>query len=126
MRHDAMKHAFCLAAALLAVSACTQRARPTELAPAFITAASPGADLFQQKCAMCHRSGGMGALLLARRLDPSLAPLETRDDLTADDVTRIVRDGMGNMPRLSRGEVSDADLAAIARYLTTAKPVETQ
>jgi mono/diheme cytochrome c family protein len=74
---------------------------------------------FETKCAMCHGTRGMGTVLLSRRLPSKLAPLEARADLAADMVEIAVRQGIGNMPPLSRAEVSDAELAAIARYLAT-------
>lgn len=76
-----------------------------------------GHDLFEEKCAMCHGPGGMGTALLARRMDPKVAELEKRTDLTPDYIRAAVRTGIGNMPWISRGEVSDAQLAAISAYL---------
>jgi len=78
---------------------------------------SPDEALFVEKCGMCHRQMGMGTVLLARRMPPALARLEAREDLTVDYVTAAARQGLGNMPRIRRGEVSDAQLARIARYL---------
>lgn len=77
-----------------------------------------GAELFAEKCAMCHRVMGMGTVLLTRRRDAATAPLEKRADLTVEFVVAAARAGLGNMPRISRGEVSDADLATIAAWLT--------
>jgi hypothetical protein len=82
------------------------------------TSKSPSEALFVEKCSMCHRQMGMGTVILARRMDPKLAPLEARTDLTADYITVAVRQGIGNMPRIPRGEVSDAQLAEISAYLT--------
>jgi cytochrome c553 len=79
---------------------------------------SPREALFVEKCGMCHRQMGMGTVILARRMDPKLAMLEARTDLTADLITAAARQGIGNMPRISRGEVSDAQLAEITTYLT--------
>jgi cytochrome c553 len=79
---------------------------------------SPPEALFVEKCGMCHRQMGMGTVILARRMDPKLAMLEARTDLTADLITAAARQGIGNMPRISRGEVSDAQLAEITSYLT--------
>jgi len=78
-----------------------------------------GGVLFAEKCAMCHRVMGMGTVLLTRRRDPATAPLEKRTDLTPEFVVAAARAGLGNMPRISRGEVSDADLATIAAWLAT-------
>lgn len=81
------------------------------------TSRTPDERLYVEKCSMCHRQMGMGTVILARRIDPKIARLEARDDLTADYVIAAARQGIGNMPRISRGEVSDAQLAQIARYL---------
>ncbi|MBB3927411.1 mono/diheme cytochrome c family protein [Sphingobium jiangsuense] len=78
--------------------------------------AGPGEKLFLAKCAMCHGPGGMGAGLLARRSDEPL--LEKRTDLTPELVIQAARMGIGNMPAVPRGEVSDADLQQIADYLS--------
>jgi mono/diheme cytochrome c family protein len=78
---------------------------------------SPAEALFVEKCGMCHRQMGMGTVILARRVDPSKAMLETRTDLTSAYVMQAARAGIGNMPRMQRGEVSDAQLETIARYL---------
>jgi mono/diheme cytochrome c family protein len=85
------------------------------------TSRTPDEHLFVEKCSMCHRQMGMGTVVLARRMDPRLARLEARTDLTTEYITVAARQGIGNMPRISRGEVSDAQLARIAAYLTTGK-----
>ena len=81
------------------------------------TSKSPEEALFVEKCGMCHRQMGMGTVILARRMNPAVAMLEARPDLPADFVIQAARAGIGNMPRISRGEVSDAQLQVIARYL---------
>jgi mono/diheme cytochrome c family protein len=78
---------------------------------------SPPEALFVEKCGMCHRQMGMGTIILARRMDPAVSMLEARRDLPAELVIQAARNGIGNMPRISRGEVSDAQLQIIARYL---------
>jgi mono/diheme cytochrome c family protein len=81
-----------------------------------------GKQLFQRRCAMCHGAVGMGTGLLARRMKPEVAPLEKRDDLSAAYVERAARIGILNMPPITRGDVSDAQLASIALYLSRGKP----
>jgi mono/diheme cytochrome c family protein len=81
-----------------------------------------GKQLFKHKCAMCHGDVGMGTGLLARRMKPELAPLEKRDDLSAAYVERAARVGILNMPPITRGDVSDPQLASIAQYLSKGKP----
>jgi mono/diheme cytochrome c family protein len=73
--------------------------------------------LFVEKCAMCHRQMGMGTVILARRKDGRPAMLEERGDLSADFIASAVRHGLGNMPRIGRGELSDKKLAEISSYL---------
>jgi mono/diheme cytochrome c family protein len=96
-------------------------------AVALITLSAQAADLdgkqlFHQKCEMCHGAAGMGTGLLARRMKPEVALLEKRDDLSAAYVERAARIGILNMPPITRGDVSDAQLASIAQYLSKGKP----
>ncbi|HTV77344.1 MAG TPA: cytochrome c [Steroidobacteraceae bacterium] len=79
-----------------------------------------GKQLFHQKCEMCHGPVGMGTGLLARRM--KVAQLEKRDDLSAAYVERAARVGVLNMPPITRGDVSDAQLKSIALYLSKGKP----
>jgi mono/diheme cytochrome c family protein len=95
----------CLALSILATAAWGQPPAPD------------GRALFHEKCAMCHGPNGMGTLLLGRRVQP--AELTQRNNLTADQVFTLARLGVGNMPAISRGEVSDAQLKAIASYVAT-------
>jgi mono/diheme cytochrome c family protein len=80
-----------------------------------------GEGLFGEKCGMCHRVAGMGTGILGRRLSPEQALLENREDLQVPYVKTVVRNGFGVMFPLSRGEVSDAQLDAIADYLAGEK-----
>jgi cytochrome c5 len=78
--------------------------------------------LFVEKCGMCHREMGMGTVILARRMEPARAMLEKRTDLSAELITAAARNGIGNMPRIARGEVSDAQLKIISDYLVKRAP----
>lgn len=77
-----------------------------------------GRRLYEEKCGMCHAAGGMGTGLLARRYPPGQELLEQRSNLTPTFIEVAVRSGIGNMPRISRAEVSDEQLALISRYLS--------
>ena len=93
--------------------------------PGIATAAGEpdGQALFTQRCGMCHQTNGMGVGLLARRpADTSKGLLEARSDLSGAVVKAVVRSGIGNMPRISRGEVSEPELESIASYLGKGKP----
>jgi mono/diheme cytochrome c family protein len=63
----------------------------------------------------------MGSGLLARRGKGVEPDLEKRKDIVRDYVILAARRGIGNMPAIPRGEVSDADLAKIADYLASGK-----
>ena len=85
------------------------------------TAVDAGRDLYQYSCAICHGrgSGNPGTVALqAKYGGKSPALLEDRTDLTAPTVRFFVRRGVSIMPFFRKTEVSDADLAAIAAYLT--------
>ncbi len=85
-------------------------------------AETSGATLFAERCGVCHRTNGMGVGILARRPgDASKGLLENRNDLTVALITTVTRIGIGNMPRISRGEVSDPEMTAIAEYLAKGK-----
>jgi mono/diheme cytochrome c family protein len=81
-----------------------------------------GAALFSNRCGSCHLAGGMGTNLLTKQRMMAGQPPETgllanRTDLTSDYVKGVVRGGKIAMPRLSRTEVTDGELDAIAAYL---------
>jgi len=95
-------------------------------APAPITVASrpkagEGEKLYVEKCIMCHGPNGMGSGLLARRGAGVEPDLEKRRTIAKQFVILAARNGIGNMPAIPRGEVSDADLAKIADYLASGK-----
>ena len=81
---------------------------------------SEGKRLFDHKCGMCHNATGMGTGLLARRVPAGQAELEKRDGLNAAYIVKAARMGVGNMPPITRGDVPDPELAAIAAYLAKA------
>jgi len=86
-----------------------------------LAANQDGGARFEQRCAVCHAAGGMGANVLAARLGPGRSLLAERTDLTAPYVLYVVRNGLNAMPRLSRVEVTDPELKAIAAYLTRSR-----
>ena len=86
-----------------------------------------GAALFSNLCGACHLAGGMGTNLLTKQRvilgePPESGLLENRQDLTQNYVKIIVRRGRMAMPGLTRVEVTDAELDAIAAYLGKAGP----
>jgi mono/diheme cytochrome c family protein len=76
---------------------------------------------FQMSCAVCHGSGPgkPGSRALAAKYKGSVpALLEERSDLEAAYIKQVVRQGLYVMPLFRKTELSDAELDAIAAYLT--------
>ena len=76
---------------------------------------------FQMSCAVCHGSGPgkPGSRSLAAKYKGTIpALLEERSDLEAPYIKQVVRQGLYVMPFFRKTELSDADLDAIAAYLT--------
>jgi mono/diheme cytochrome c family protein len=85
-----------------------------------------GKVLYDQRCGICHARGGTGTLMLGRRLGVDNAVLARRADLQVPYVSLIVRNGINAMPLFTRGEVTDAELALIAAYLTRSAEIRSQ
>lgn len=95
----------------------TKAAVETEGSPA-----ERGAAVFNNWCSACHSRGPQNApgtaSLQAKYQGAVPAALEDRRDLTPDLVKFFVRNGVAMMAPLRKTEVSDADLEALAAYLT--------
>jgi mono/diheme cytochrome c family protein len=81
-----------------------------------------GAAVFNNWCSACHSRGPQnapGTASLQMKYQGSVpAALQDRRDLTPDLVKFFVRNGVAMMAPLRKTEVSDADLDALAAYLT--------
>ena len=76
---------------------------------------------YQNYCSMCHGEGvgKPGTLALQAKYKGAMpALLEKRTDLTPQLIKMYVRNGISVMPIFRKTEISDADLDAIAAYLT--------
>ncbi|WEK45939.1 MAG: cytochrome c [Candidatus Andeanibacterium colombiense] len=126
----------CSALMLVGFAACSQAEETPAPAPAKAGGPQPAPDpvtlvsrpnatggekLYVEKCIMCHGANGMGYGLLARRAKGFEPDLEKRQDLAKAYIIMAARRGIGNMPAIPRGEVSDAELAQIADYLASHK-----
>lgn len=84
----------------------------------------PGKVEFERACAVCHGEGPdrPGTSSLQVKYEGKLpALLEQRTDLKPDLVRYYVRNGVAMMPRFRKTELSDAQVEAIARYLSRAR-----
>ena len=86
---------------------------------------SEGAALFSQRCGACHLAFGMGTnLISARQAAAGQKPvglLAERDDLVADYVKAVARQGKGAMPRQTKVDITDAELDKVAAFLGKGK-----
>jgi mono/diheme cytochrome c family protein len=76
---------------------------------------------YQSYCSMCHGEGvgKPGTLALQAKYKGAVpALLDKRTDLTQALIKTYVRNGISIMPIFRKTEISDADLDAIAAYLT--------
>jgi len=91
------------------------------LVPAAFTAkaseARSGQDIYFDKCVYCHDSRGWGTRVLARRTPPGEAELTKRKDLPAAYTKIVVRRGLNAMPQFTPTDLSDDEVAAVARWL---------
>jgi len=85
------------------------------------TVAGSGEQIYQRWCTACHGAGadkpGTGALEFKYK-GAVPAELEKRVDLSADLVKYFVRHGVSIMPPFRKTEITDAELDALARYLS--------
>ena len=81
----------------------------------FATAASAEdtAALFQAKCKMCHGADGKGSPVGKTMGAPDL----TTSKLSAADTAKVIESGRNKMTGF-KGKVSDAELKALAEYVT--------
>jgi (+)-pinoresinol hydroxylase len=81
----------------------------------------PGYVEYQKYCSACHGPGAGRpgtAALEAKYKGAEPALLDQRTDLTPELIKTYVRNGISVMPFFRKTEISDAELAAIALYLT--------
>lgn len=104
--------------ALIAGPGGAQTAAPTPANPLV----AEGEQQFRHKCAFCHVGPNTGTIMLGRRLGKAQAELPSRTDLDPAYIKGIVRGGLNNMPTITRVELTDQQLDAVAAYLTRNNP----
>jgi mono/diheme cytochrome c family protein len=84
-----------------------------------------GKEVFTKWCGICHGAGDQfpGTVALGVKYEGKLpARLEERTDLVPAVVKAFVRSGVSVMPFFRKTEIGDADLDALAAYLSEPKP----
>lgn len=90
-------------------------------------AESQGRAVYEKWCAPCHDPGiehpGTHALMTKYSGSPRASGIITEwKDLTPQYVRFMVRHGMSVMPHFRKTEITDAELDALAKYLTRSSP----
>jgi ubiquinol-cytochrome c reductase cytochrome c subunit len=90
--------------------------------PAVETAAgdlAEGREVYQEQCAACHATTGIGGAMLAERDEAERAGIVIPDFAASGptEVREAVRTGPGAMPVFGPGVVNDAELGAVVRYV---------
>lgn len=97
--------------------AIAQAERPARAAASI----AQGKQVYDRWCTPCHsasyRAPGTSALGVKYGKDLP-AVLEQRTDLTPDVISYFVRNGVSIMPTFRKTEITDAELAALTKYLT--------
>jgi (+)-pinoresinol hydroxylase len=89
-----------------------------------LTTLEKGHEVYQKWCSPCHAPGvGKPGTLASEFHYKGAKPavLEERTDLTAPMIKAFVRNGVYVVPRFRKTEVTDAEVDAIAAYLTRNK-----
>jgi ubiquinol-cytochrome c reductase cytochrome c subunit len=78
-----------------------------------------GHDVYQEQCAACHATTGIGGAMLAQRNEAETAGIVIPDFAASGptEVGEAVRTGPGAMPVFGPGVVNDDELDAVARYV---------
>ncbi len=87
--------------------------------PRAARSARSGQDVFAAHCSHCHAPGDdhPGTMQLGATRGADFAVLEERDNLTADYVKLIVRNGLNGMPPFKPTTITGEELDALAAYL---------
>jgi (+)-pinoresinol hydroxylase len=78
-----------------------------------------GHAVFKRHCSHCHAPGidHPGTMLLSVTRGEAFSVLEQRNDLTAEYVRRVVREGLKTMPAFKPTTLTNEELEALADYL---------
>ena len=80
-----------------------------------------GREIYDYWCLPCHGAGPghAGTMALAQRLGSEQSVLLERDNLPAEYVKFVVRNGLQMMPPLMPTEITDAGLESLALYVAS-------
>ena len=77
-----------------------------------------GRALFEATCIYCHNARGFATERLRTRLPEDRSVLTERTDLDPAYIRTVVRNGLASMPAYTPTDLNEAQIQAIAAYLT--------
>jgi mono/diheme cytochrome c family protein len=80
-----------------------------------------GKALYEATCNYCHNARGFATERLRTRLPEDRAILVDRSDLDPTYIRTIVRNGLASMPAYTPTDLDEAQIKAIAAYLTRSR-----
>lgn len=80
--------------------------------------AARGKMIYEERCVHCHQKQFWAGNRIRQRMGDQYAPLDQRTDLNAAYIHQALRRGVGSMIPYRRTELSDAEIDALAAYLT--------
>lgn len=83
--------------------------------------AAHGKMIYEARCIHCHQKQFWAGQRIRDRMGDNYVPLDQRTDLNAAYIHQALRWGVGSMLPYRKTELSDADIDALAAYLTRPK-----
>jgi mono/diheme cytochrome c family protein len=80
-----------------------------------------GKALYEATCNYCHSARGFATERLRTRLPEDRSILVDRTDLDPSYIRTIVRNGLASMPAYTPTDLNEAQIKAIAAYLTRSR-----
>lgn len=80
-----------------------------------------GKTLYEATCNYCHNARGFATERLRTRLPEDRSILVDRTDLDPTYIRTIVRNGLASMPAYTPTDLNEAQIKAIAAYLTRSR-----
>ncbi len=78
--------------------------------------ASPGQQVFQNRCVTCHGTDGSGNTMMGKQLNAKNLASPEVQKLSAAEMTNVVSAGQGNMPAFG-DRLSEQEIAQVVGYV---------